>query len=397
MHRYFTSQKLIPYLNWASQKPAIVIGAGPSLEACLPFLQKQQNHAILIACDTALPILQQAHINPDFVITVDPQEKNSLYLRYSLNKNHILVADPAIHDSSFEGYQDQNIILMDSVFPLYTPFQTFWGSCGLLASGGSVSTSAFDFARKIDANPIIMIGQDLSFTKQKTHSSGNILSEFSRTTHHRLNPYHTLQAKITHTSHSQQIKGRLPNTTVYADARFILFRDWFSQEIPKSKAQIIIAGMDGAYLDGAHHTTIEQAFSLLTKNIDKKILTIQDSIQKEQYIKFLDNIVISTKKLIPICSQILVSINKAYKNKNLDMALKESTRLQHLLSSPENHKISLFISIAIQEAIQKAQTLNDTISQEEHLCILHSICKDTLDGLKSLYNQIKKSQKFISK
>ena len=40
MHRYFTSQKLIPYLNWASQKPAIVIGAGPSLEACLPFLQK---------------------------------------------------------------------------------------------------------------------------------------------------------------------------------------------------------------------------------------------------------------------------------------------------------------------------------------------------------------------
>ncbi len=397
MHRYFKSQKLIPYLGWASQKPAIIVAAGPSLEAALPFLQKQGNQALLIACDTALPMLLQAQINPDFVVTVDPQEKNSLYLRYSANKDHILIADPAIHDSTFEGYKDQNIILMDSVFPLYAPFEGFWGHCGLLASGGSVSTSAFDFARKIGADPIIMVGQDLSFTKKKTYSSGNVLSEFSRTTHHRLNSFHALQAKATHTDHSQYIKGRLPNSTVYVDSRFMLYRDWFSLEIPKTSAQVIVAGMEGAYLEGAQHTTVEQAFSLLTKDIDKKTLPITDPIQKEEYTKFIEDIFIMTNKLIPTCAQILIAIKQAYASKNLDMAIHESSRLQQQLSLPENHKISLFISVSIQESIQSAQNITPHTSKQEHLQILLDICKDTLEALQSLNHQIKKSQKFITK
>ena len=397
MHRYFKSQKLIPYLGWASQKPAIIVAAGPSLEAALPFLQKQHNQAILIACDTALPMLLQAQINPDFVVTVDPQEKNSLYLRYSANKDHILIADPAIHDSTFEGYKDQNIILMDSVFPLYAPFERFWGHCGLLASGGSVSTSAFDFARKTGADPIIMVGQDLSFTKKKTYSSGNVLSEFSRTTHHRLNSFHALQAKATHTDHSQYIKGRLPNSTVYVDSRFMLYRDWFSLEIPKTSAQVIVAGMEGAYLEGAQHTTVEQAFSLMTKDIDKKTIPITDPIQKEEYTKFIEDIFIMTNKLIPTCAQILIAIKQAYASKNLDMAIHESSRLQQQLSLPENHKISLFISVSIQESIQSAQGINPHTSKQEHLQILLNICKDTLEALKSLNHQIKKSQKFITK
>ena len=397
MHRYFKSQKLIPYLGWASQKPAIIVAAGPSLEAALPFLQKQHNQALLIACDTALPMLLQAQINPDFVVTVDPQEKNSLYLRYSANKDHILIADPAIHDSTFEGYKDQNIILMDSVFPLYAPFEGFWGHCGLLASGGSVSTSAFDFARKIGADPIIMVGQDLSFTKKKTYSSGNVLSEFSRTTHHRLNSFHALQAKATHTDHSQYIKGRLPNSTVYVDSRFMLYRDWFSLEIPKTSAQVIVAGMEGAYLEGAQHTTVEQAFSLMTKDIDKKTLPITDPIQKEEYTKFIEDIFIMTNKLIPTCAQILIAIKQAYASKNLDMAIHESSRLQQQLSLPENHKISLFISVSIQESIQSAQNITPHTSKQEHLQILLDICKDTLEALQSLNHQIKKSQKFITK
>ena len=397
MHRYFKSQKLIPYLGWASQKPAIIVAAGPSLEAALPFLQKQGNQALLIACDTALPMLLQAQINPDFVVTVDPQEKNSLYLRYSANKDHILIADPAIHDSTFEGYKDQNIILMDSVFPLYAPFEGFWGHCGLLASGGSVSTSAFDFARKIGSDPIIMVGQDLSFTKKKTYSSGNVLSEFSRTTHHRLNSFHALQAKATHTDHSQYIKGRLPNSTVYVDSRFMLYRDWFSLEIPKTSAQVIVAGMEGSYLEGAQHTTVEQAFSLLTKDIDKKTLPITDPIQKEEYTKFIEDIFIMTNKLIPTCAQILIAIKQAYASKNLDMAVHESSRLQQQLSLPENHKISLFISVSIQESIQSAQNITPHTSKQEHLQILLDICKDTLEALQSLNHQIKKSQKFITK
>ncbi len=37
MHRFFTSKKLIPYLNW--NKPAVVVGAGPSLAEGLSWIK----------------------------------------------------------------------------------------------------------------------------------------------------------------------------------------------------------------------------------------------------------------------------------------------------------------------------------------------------------------------
>ncbi len=69
MHRFFEGKKLIPYINW--DKPSIVVGAGPSLIDALPYIKRHKHCAVIIACDTALPILQNHDINPDFTVTVD--------------------------------------------------------------------------------------------------------------------------------------------------------------------------------------------------------------------------------------------------------------------------------------------------------------------------------------
>ncbi|MGL5955234.1 MAG: motility associated factor glycosyltransferase family protein [Brevinema sp.] len=393
MHRYFYSQKLIPYLGWAKNKAAIIVGAGPSLGDSLELLKQYQDYAVLIACDTALPILHHAKITPDFVVTVDPQEKNSLYIRYTPIKNHILIADPSVHDSTFENYKKENIILMDSIFPVYKPFEEFWGACGLLASGGSVSTSAFDFARKIEADPIIMVGQDLAFTNNKTHSTGNILTEFSRTSHHRLNSFYQTQALTTHTLHCEQIKGRKAHQSVSADARLILFRDWFSQEIPNTDATVIVAGMDGAFLTGAEHMEIPQAFSKLTAPISKKNTIKPTTISSENYRDFLNKIDTTMITLIPQCSQISSTILKASQNDNLDLALRESTKLQQLIST--NAHLSLLISISIQDSVQAGLNLPSNINTKDHIALLLNIAQETLSSLKQLQHLIKKSLSFV--
>ncbi len=394
MHRYFKSQKLLPYIGWAKQKPAIIVGAGPSLAESLDLLKQHQNNAIIIACDTALPILYHHKISPDFVVTVDPQEKNSLYLRYTPDKNHFLIADPSVHDSTFENYE--KIILMDCVFPLYKPFEHFWGACGLLASGGSVSTSAFDFARKIQADPIIMVGQDLSFTQNKTHSNGNVLTEFSRTTHHRLESFHQRQALTTHTLHTEHLKARKPNQTVPADARLILFRDWFSQEIPKTDANVIVAGLDGAYLEGATHLDIEEAFEILSSTIDKNPPHQFNRISSKDYEHFLKEILTITASLTPKCQQIVATLNKASQTNNLDLAITESTKLQNLLSNNINKKISLLIAISIQDVIQAGLDLNTKLSPKEQIDLLLHISTETLQGIKQLNRYVQKSSLFIS-
>lgn len=396
MHRYFSAQKLIDFKNLAIDKPAIIIGAGPSLEENIPYLNKYHSYAYLIACDTSLPMLERYGIRPDFVITVDPQEKNSLYLRYSTNKDHYLIADPGIHSSSFEGYSPDNIIMMDSLFPFYQYFEPFWGKSGLLASGGSVSTSAFDFAKQIGASPIIMIGQDLSFAEKKTHSKGNILTDFSYIEFDRLHSCHTKNAQVTYPSHAKKIKGRRENSQVLADARFILFRDWFSEEICKTLVPVIISGLDGAYLKGADHREIQDSFTELKEPINKNLLhkkaSIHPTIEFEKYLNEMLNTIINIHKE---CERSLLLIKKSYTSKNLDQTLIETNKLQKLLETPSNQAISVIISTSIQSSIQKALEITDHISDSERLDLIHEMCTDIVTSIKMLIKNIKKTIKSI--
>ena len=395
LHRYFKNNKLNAYLGWGENKPALIIGAGASLEEALPYIKEHQDKAIIIACDTVVPMLERASIDPDFVITVDAQEKNAFFLRYGKRKNHKLIADPSVHDSSFEGYEDDNIILMDSIFPFYTPFEGFWESNGLLASGGSVSTSAFDLARKMQCDPIILVGMDLAFTKKKTHSTGNILYEFARTNHHRLSPLHSLQSQTTHANHSLEVKGRRANKKISSDIRLVLFRDWFSDQIPKTNAHVIVAGLEGAYLEGAEHCEMSDTFSKLTSPIEKAHPNKSPLLSSSAYQKFLEDTLLITDKIIPACNSSLLLIKKAKATNNLPLAIQESTKIQHLLEAPENKQIPQLISTAIQDSVQLAFNMNSSTTEKEHLDILHQIASDILKGLIYLQKYLKKALKFI--
>ncbi|MGL4367299.1 MAG: motility associated factor glycosyltransferase family protein [Brevinemataceae bacterium] len=401
MHRYFTGNKLIHYKNACIDQPAVIIGAGSSLEQALPYIKQYQDQMILIACDTTLPILSASNISPDFVVTVDAQEKNAYYLRYSQNKNHILIADPGVHDSSFEDYDSNNIILMDSFFPFYPFFEKFWGANGLLSSGGSVSTSAFDLARQLGCNPIIMAGQDLSFSNNKTHSQGNILAENNRIQHHRLSPFHTQQAHTTYAVHSRYIKGRKPNSFVLADARFIIFKEWFEEQIVKTSAEVIIAGMDGAYLEGATHKEISKAFELLPSTRLKKNYTLPITpIADTEYHKYLDTIYKSICNLLPICQKSLTSIKQSYKNNNPSQAAAETTKLQKILNTEnsEHSVIAYMVSTCIQDSIHQTMSANfDQTSPEEQQQLQTALCTDIVKSLKLLKNQIHKAQYLIKK
>ncbi|MGL4562942.1 MAG: motility associated factor glycosyltransferase family protein [Brevinema sp.] len=391
LHRYFSSRKLRSFEGIATGNTAIVIGAGPSLGEAIPYLQKYQEHAYLIACDTALPILETVDIVPDFVVTVDPQEKNALYLRYSKHKNHFLIADPGVHDSAFESYQDDRIVLMDSLFPFYPYFEPYWGASGLLASGGSVSTSAFDFARIINASKIIMVGQDLSFAQKKTHNKGNILTEFGYVLFNRLSTYHTKHVHTTYPSHAQFIKGRREHETVLVDARFILFRDWFSEEITKTNIPVIIAGMDGAFLKGARHCTISEAFEFLSHKIQKKIPERLPIIEYKAFEQHLEQMLIILKPILRECESSLIQINISYTQKNLTKALLETNKLQKILEVKNHQEITQIISISIQSAIQKALEISDHTSDFEKLEIIHEMSQGIVQGIKQLYKNISKA------
>ena len=140
--------------------PLIVVGAGPSLAKNIDMLHRAEGRAIVLCVARAQRSLQRAGIRPDLVINAEPQDVAchfdgintaslpGLILRttshpslYSLDAANIL--------SYVGNNQSDDWMLPESV--------------ELISSGGSVSCSGVGLGMLWKCDPIILVGQDLSF------------------------------------------------------------------------------------------------------------------------------------------------------------------------------------------------------------------------------------------
>jgi len=152
-------------------KPAIIVSAGPSLEKNMHLLNEVQDKALIIAVDTATKPLLAAGINPHVVVTGDPQEANSRHLRGVDAPRTYLIAEPQSPIASLRGWTGRKFICTfhDNMMQWV---DRVLGNRGRVLVWGSVAVMAYDVAVKVGANPIVFIGQDLSFPGGRTYTKG---------------------------------------------------------------------------------------------------------------------------------------------------------------------------------------------------------------------------------
>lgn len=232
--------------------PAIIVNAGPTVNDSIPFIKKNYDSALIIAVDTSLKILEQYDIEPHFCITVDPQLINARYFEGTHSSNTVVIADPMVHPSTFIFHKGRKAFT-NVVFEMMRWIEESTGNYGSLRYGGSVSTNAYDFAKRLGANPIVMVGQDLSFTKGLAHGKGAYLDEhvFLRTyrsyTAEMFNRYQlTALPKI-------YVKG-IKSKQVHTNQKMIIFISWFSK---LNDRNLINASHDGSYIDNIAHRDAE--------------------------------------------------------------------------------------------------------------------------------------------
>lgn len=71
---YLTKRIPSEWNGLAQGSLAIVVGAGPSLDITLPLLKSGIPKPIIVASDSSLRALRDANLDPDFVISIDPQK-----------------------------------------------------------------------------------------------------------------------------------------------------------------------------------------------------------------------------------------------------------------------------------------------------------------------------------
>ena len=251
--------------------PAVIVSAGPSLEKNIRKLKEIKNKALIIAVDTAMKPLFSHNISPHFIITIDPQKKNSKYFRNVNFKESVLIAESSVDKEAIDSFNGA-IYFINSIFPLAKYFMEELGDRGDITTGGSVSTAAYDFAIRIGANPIIMIGLDLSFPNYQTHIKGSYHEENFFTEIYKLDSYDSRIYKVLIAGNLREEKN-IYNEKVWTDSRFDMYKNWYEEQCTKNdKIKFYNATEGGIIINGMENIKLEELikkFNDIEINIDK--------------------------------------------------------------------------------------------------------------------------------
>ena len=149
-------------------KPVIVAAAGPSLDKNVHFLKEVQSRYPIIAVDTALRTMQANGIEPDIIVSADPNMINCHhFIDTHALPSSILAYNPELFHAITSQWPYRQIYINLDKEEFTRWVETIIGPFGISAKGGSVGHTAFYLAQAMQADPIIFIGLDLAFESQR--------------------------------------------------------------------------------------------------------------------------------------------------------------------------------------------------------------------------------------
>lgn len=150
-------------------KPAIIVGAGPSLDKNIDFLSRAKEKALIFSVDGAMNTLLNKDIIPDVVSSIERVNLTArFYEKNEIPQDIIYVGPNVVMGSILERFS--RIVFTGRVGDGF--FRDLNQSIGFsnLEVGINVSTVLIAFARHLGCFPIIFMGLDLAYTNGRTHT-----------------------------------------------------------------------------------------------------------------------------------------------------------------------------------------------------------------------------------
>ncbi|MBO4533019.1 MAG: motility associated factor glycosyltransferase family protein [Treponema sp.] len=165
-----------------SNKTAVILGAGPTLEAKINELKANRNNYYIIATDTAFSIMCNNDMTPDCVVSLDGQNISGTHFIHSKEaqfKDTLFLFDLTSNPAAvrkalaFGG----RLLFFISGHPLcsYINSNFTTGLPELFSGSGTVTISALDFAAKSGFKNILIFGADFAYVNGKSYAKGTYL------------------------------------------------------------------------------------------------------------------------------------------------------------------------------------------------------------------------------
>ncbi|MBU0637832.1 MAG: DUF115 domain-containing protein [Planctomycetes bacterium] len=247
------------FQNRAAGYPAILVAAGPSLARHLDRLGELRERAVIIAVQTVFKLLLARGIRPHFVTSLDFHEVSAEFFRGVEDVGDtVLVAEPKATWHVLDGYPGQKHVLrsqfIEELLRAAAPAR------GGLKAGSTVAHLAFYLAEYLGCDPIILVGQDLSYSEGFYYPPGMPIEQIWRP---ELGRFQTVEMK----QWERIVRGRpilrvvqdIHGRDVYTDDQLFTYAEQFQSDFLASPARVIHAGEAGMRLAGTEVMALDDA------------------------------------------------------------------------------------------------------------------------------------------
>jgi len=157
-----------------ADKPAIIVGAGPSLDRNFSALAQAQGRALIIAVHTAVIPLSREGITPDLVVILEGQKLDHFFAGVTDLSQMVLLPGAQTHPAHLGlGFKDFLGIPVEGNAAADWLQKAFGEEP--LKVGGSVACAAFSIAHVLGCDPLVCVGMDLSYSDGRSHALGTDL------------------------------------------------------------------------------------------------------------------------------------------------------------------------------------------------------------------------------
>jgi hypothetical protein len=156
--------------------PAIICGAGPSLDKNVSFLKTLRQKALIFAGSSALPALIANDVIPHFGAAIDPNQAQ--YGRIQTAHAHSIpffYRNRLFHEALLAIVGPRLYLTGSGGYEVADWFDAALGIEGdVLDEGHNIVNFCIEIAAALGCNPIILVGVDLALTDQKHYAQGVI-------------------------------------------------------------------------------------------------------------------------------------------------------------------------------------------------------------------------------
>lgn len=280
--------------------PAIIVAAGPSLDKNIHELKRAKNHSLIIAVDTAVRVLLKEGIMPDLFVTIDGK-KHVRHFDNEKCRDIPLICNMVANRNGLNLHTGDKMFL-NSFNPHIENFLAQFGIVlPFIVSGGSVATDAFAIAERLQMKSVILVGLDLAYTDNHSHAAGTIRGEMN----------------LDMSDEWNQLTGGVDGQMVKSSSEFMIYLDWFEQELEcNKKLKVIDATEGGAKIKGTIVKSLSEAIDEeCTKEVDmddimSKLKPLLTPEQKQVFCDYMFNLPDDLKSLHGMVKEVLRDYGK---------------------------------------------------------------------------------------